>query len=66
MRTVLVTFWSVDEKLPEANSMILAEGGEWDILMYEGGNVGYGWEDDQPVEFSEWAYLGDLNGKDKQ
>jgi hypothetical protein len=60
-KVLQVTLWDVKEKLPESNTMIIADDGEWHILMYEGENTGYGWEDDQLVTFSQWAYLDDLN-----
>ena len=58
---IAVTMYNIEEKLPESGSMIIADNGEWHILMYDHDNIGHEWEDDTPIEFSKWAYLADLN-----
>ena len=64
--TVQVPVWTVEEKLPEGQSMILADtGSEWHILMYASDNFGVEWEDDTKVYFIRWAYLSSLQAGDE-
>ena len=59
MKNIVLQVWDTLEKLPESGTMILGDTGqEWVILMYESGNIGFAWEeDDEPVEFIRWSYL---------
>jgi hypothetical protein len=60
-----VEIFDVKEKLPPDGIMILADiGGEWEILMADGTNVGYAWEQDNAdnggLVFYKWLSLGEL------
>lgn len=59
---ITITVYEIEEKLPDPGTMVIADDGEWHILMYDHDNIGHEWEDDTPIEFDKWCYLGELNG----
>jgi hypothetical protein len=63
---IKVTMYNIEEKLPDPGTMIIADDGQWHILMYDHDDIGYEWEDDTPIEFDKWCYLADLDARNEE
>jgi hypothetical protein len=65
MKTIEVTIGDTREgEYPDHGTMVIANtpNGEWIILMAEGDDSGYEWENDGGKDrFDEWIYLSDLS-----